>query len=43
MKTAEQVYNRVYELRQMHAEYATDKDNIRDIMNGGADGLKALL
>jgi hypothetical protein len=43
MKNAEQVYNRVYELRQQHAEFASDKDNIRDIMNGGADGLKALL
>ena len=43
MKNAEQVYNRVYELRQQHADFASDKDNIRDIMNGGADGLKALL
>jgi hypothetical protein len=43
MKNAEQVYNRVYELRQQHADFAADKDNIRDIMNGGADGLKALL
>ena len=43
MKNAEQIYNRVYELRQQHADFASDKDNIRDIMNGGADGLKALL
>jgi len=43
MKTAEQVYNRVYELRQLHSEYVAEKDNIRAIMNGGADGIKALL
>lgn len=43
MKTAEQLYSRVYELRSLHADYAADKENIRAIMNGGADGLKALL
>ena len=43
MKTADELYARVYELRAMHSDYVSDKDNIRAIMNGGADGLKALL
>ena len=43
MKTADELYSRVYELRSMHSDYVGDKENIRAIMNGGADGLKALL
>ena len=43
MKTADELYARVYELRAMHSDYVGDKENIRAIMNGGADGLKALL
>jgi len=43
VKTADELYSRVYELRQLHSEYVAEKDNIRAIMNGGADGLKALL
>ena len=43
MKTAEEVYSRVYELRQQHSDVVAEKDKIRAIMNGGADGIKALL
>jgi len=43
VKTAEEVYSRVYELRQLNSELASDKHNIRAILNGGADGIKALL
>ena len=43
MKTAEEVYNRVYELRSQHSDVIAEKDKIRAIMNGGADGIKALL
>ena len=43
MKTADEVYSRVYELRSLHADVVAEKDKIRAIMNGGADGIKALL
>jgi len=43
MKTADEIYNRVYELRAQHADVISEKDKIRAIMNGGADGIKALL
>jgi len=43
VKTTDELYSRVYELRQLHSDYVGDKENIRAIMNGGADGLKALL
>ena len=43
VKTADELYSRVYELRQLNSELAQDKHNIRAILNGGADGIKALL
>src|SRR6056300_921118 len=43
MKTEDEIYNRVYELRAQHADVISEKDKIRAIMNGGADGIKALL
>ena len=43
MKTADEIYNKVYELRAQHADVVSEKDKIRAIMNGGADGIKALL
>ena len=43
MKTADEIYNKVYELRAQHADVISEKDKIRAIMNGGADGIKALL
>src|SRR6056300_565135 len=43
MKTEDEIYNRVYELIAQHADVISEKDKIRAIMNGGADGIKALL
>jgi len=43
VKTADELYNRVYELRQLNSVMSADKHNVRAILNGGADGLKALL
>ena len=43
VKTADELYSRVYELRQLNSEGSQDKHNIRAILNGGADGIKALL
>ena len=43
VKTADELYSRVYELRQLNSEFSADKHNIRAILNGGADGIKALL
>ena len=43
VKTADELYSRVYELRQLNSVMSSDKHNVRAILNGGADGLKALL
>ena len=41
--TGEQLYKKVATLRNMNQDAAIDRSRVRDILNGGQNGVKALL